>query len=53
MLLRHQSHLHRLAGRESFETMSFDSTPLGPIPGLPFDAVPPLRAAGNRTIPAR
>jgi hypothetical protein len=42
MLLRSQSHLHRLAGRESFETMTFDSTPLGPIPGLPFDAVPPL-----------
>jgi hypothetical protein len=42
MLLRGQSHLHRLAGRESFETMSFDSTPLGPITGVPFDARPPL-----------
>jgi aminoglycoside phosphotransferase (APT) family kinase protein len=42
MLVRGQSHLHRLAGRESFETMSFDSVPVGPIVGVPFDAPPPL-----------
>jgi aminoglycoside phosphotransferase (APT) family kinase protein len=42
LLLRSQSHLHRLAGRESFETMSFDAVPIGPIAGVAFDANPPL-----------
>ncbi|MBI2704918.1 MAG: phosphotransferase [Actinobacteria bacterium] len=43
LVLRKFSHLHRLAGRESFDQMSMESSlSLGPVPGVPPDAVPPL-----------
>jgi len=43
LLLRSNSHLHRLAGRERFDQMSMEmSMSLGPITGIPVDASPPL-----------
>jgi hygromycin-B 7''-O-kinase len=44
LLLRRFSHLHRLAGRESFDQLSLDASLSlgGAIPGVPLDAEPPL-----------
>lgn len=43
LLIRKNSHLHRLAGRESFEQMSMEAAfSNGPIPGVPVGASPPL-----------
>ncbi len=43
LVLRENSHLHRLAGRESFDQMSMDAAfATGPIAGVPEGAAPPL-----------